>query len=246
MVQRAARGGLSCVVVCPPNITGPYSPYLLEFVKSLREGTLTLVEEGTLRCTMVDVRNLAHALECALTAPVAGGERIIISDEQPQTWRELVEPLRELVPDAVIASVGRSDAERMAAPPRPPRKSVIRAIKHLVSSDVRSALRSDPLWDSLHTGARNLAGKLPGRVQNWLRNGHANGAVRIRAERPRWNVRLIEQQLRDVRFESRQAADMLNYIPVVDFDESSRSFNAWYREHFGLNSEFADLLALLS
>ena len=78
MVRRAVETGLPSVVLCPPNISGPFSLYIAGIVSALRSGAFALMDDGAGPCNLVDVRNLCHAIELALTSdePSADGRRI--------------------------------------------------------------------------------------------------------------------------------------------------------------------------
>jgi nucleoside-diphosphate-sugar epimerase len=209
LVHKAARRGLPAVVLCPPNITGPYSIYLQEVVQSLSNNDFVLVDEGRMHCSVVDVQNLAHAICCAFTASVADGRRIIVADEEPVNWHGLTRPLMQIAGVDEISSIGIEHSERLAAQPRPPRKSILRAIRHLLSSDVRSALTQDPLWELLQSTAIGMARRLPQGVQDRLKgNGRPDHGSTTTKTQAKWNTRLIAQQLRNVQFSSARAREI--------------------------------------
>ena len=89
-VAAACRKGLPCLSLAPPYISGAYSPFILSVVNALRAETLALVEGGELPCSLVDVQNLAQAIERALLCPVADGRRLFVTDGDARTWRALV------------------------------------------------------------------------------------------------------------------------------------------------------------
>src|SRR6185503_20073057 len=63
LVKEAAIAGLPSVILCPPNISGPYSDYLVSLVDCLRGGRFAMLQDGSAPCNLVDVSNLSHAIE---------------------------------------------------------------------------------------------------------------------------------------------------------------------------------------
>src|SRR5439155_8791005 len=76
MVRQASRTGLPSVILCPPNVSGPYSPFLVKVLDALRAGAFALLDDGKTPCNLIDVSNLAHAIELALDRGTANGKRI--------------------------------------------------------------------------------------------------------------------------------------------------------------------------
>src|SRR5215467_10593742 len=62
IVQRYAKAGLPAIILCPPNITGPYSPYLVALVEELRAGTFLALDGGSAVINIVDCENLCYAI----------------------------------------------------------------------------------------------------------------------------------------------------------------------------------------
>ena len=85
IVEKAVAEGVPSSVLCPPNISGPYSHYLVGLVQTLRTGALAVLDDGRGPCNLVDVANLSHAVELALTEGPADGKRIFITDDEDTT-----------------------------------------------------------------------------------------------------------------------------------------------------------------
>ena len=71
---------MNSAILCPPNISGPYSRFVLDILKDMRQGTLALVDEGKMILNVVDVNNLCHAIELALISEKIDGRRMFITD----------------------------------------------------------------------------------------------------------------------------------------------------------------------
>jgi predicted dehydrogenase/nucleoside-diphosphate-sugar epimerase len=134
LVARAHANGLSCAILCPPDITGAYSPFLSMVLAVMRHGRLALVDNGKMPINVVDVENLCHTIELALCVDSADGRRMFITDGDEITWQNLTD---ELMPLAEIAAPLPSFARSEIADPISGRISLRRAMRHLVSSEVR-------------------------------------------------------------------------------------------------------------
>jgi nucleoside-diphosphate-sugar epimerase len=243
MVARAASRGVSSIILCPPNISGPHSAFLLEIVRALRRREFALVDDGRLPCALVDVENLVHAIRLALQAGDADAQRIFVTDGEPVRWGTLAERLAPLGDHPVpLPSISREEAERRAAEPPAPKPSVLRAARHLVSSDVRSALRSDPWFARTEKRLKAAVRALPG-LEPLARRQTTGGAKPRRVPSgPLYAERLLRQQLRDVRYSTARAVKVLGYEPAVSMEGSMQAFQAWYEASTGWNDEWWPLV----
>jgi nucleoside-diphosphate-sugar epimerase len=96
MVDAAADHRLQTVILCPPNITGPYSGYLTDILGSIESGRFRLLDEGRWEVNVCDVRNLAEAIVCAMRAENTDRGRFFICDDTPFTWSGLCAELAPL------------------------------------------------------------------------------------------------------------------------------------------------------
>ena len=231
MIARAARKGLPSVILCPPNISGPYSPYLNGLVETLRARQFALLENGRGPCNLVDVDNLALAVELALDKGTSDPTRLFITDGEATTWRDVI--------DALMPLTGRSDAPPIisrealqGAHTEAPaaRASLFRSLKHLVSSDVRAALRKDPIWASADGLIRRSAAALGPGMEDRLRLS-IEGPLPVRRSSgaDALNLRLSSQQLRAVRHSCARAEKLLGYRPIYSFAQSMDAYRNWYR-----------------
>jgi nucleoside-diphosphate-sugar epimerase len=243
MVQKAHAAGLPAVILCPPNITGPSSDYLLQLVGAIQSGAFALLDDGSAPCNVVDVRNLAGAIVAALDGSRADGRRYFVTDGAPVSWARLVGTLaREARIDVPLRSLGI--AELALAPDAPiPKPSLLRAMKHLVSSDVRAALKRDPLWARLDRFALSMVRRWGGGMADSLRRSVEGPLAVPKPPATRTlNVRLCRQQLRDVVHSSARARADLGYRPQHDFDSSMRDFGTWLRAARGMDTPAWPLL----
>jgi nucleoside-diphosphate-sugar epimerase len=242
MVQAAAAAGLPSVVLCPPNISGPFSGYCGGIVSGLRDGSFALIDEGEGPCNVVDVRNLCHAMELALDAGAEAldGGRMFVTDSEQVRWRDMVAELLELSGTDEVRHIERAEllrlTERGAAKKAP---SVAASVRHLLSSHVRAALRKDPLLAKVDRAARIAVTKLGHGMETKLRLGIEGPTPVSRLEpHANLNVGLCAQQLREVRHLNERAERLLGFRPPVTFSQSMADFRAWYRKMHGMDTPF--------
>jgi nucleoside-diphosphate-sugar epimerase len=251
MVAAAARRGLNAIILCPPNIIGPYSQFLNGLANAIRRDEFALVGDRECPVNLVDVANLAHAIELALEKGPSRGERLFITDDDAVDWRTLVHGVARIVAPGNahrgLPAIDAATLARLKAGMAAPKPSLVGSLKHLVSSDVREALRADPLIASIEDFAKSAVTKSGGAVEARLR-GVAVGPVSIRktGQWDRLNVGLAAQQLRGVRHSNQAARDLLGYFPVCSFEQSMAAYARWFRVSQGMETEAWPLLRQLA
>jgi nucleoside-diphosphate-sugar epimerase len=247
MVLQACRAGLPSVILCPPNISGAYSPYLVRVLDALRAGAFALLDDGKTPCNLVDVSNLAHAIELALDSGGADGKRMFITDDEETTWHDVIAgltPVAERIDPVPIIS--REELLRLRLADSRPSLSVVQSLKHLVSGDVRAAMRQDPLWAKVEQALGQGVTRLGKVVEERLRLSIAGPPPIPKVQRgPQYNAQLCIQQLRGVRHASDLAKQELGYKPLYTFAASMRAFCSWYRSQHGMDTGSWDLLKQL-
>jgi nucleoside-diphosphate-sugar epimerase len=248
LVQDACRRGLPSVLICPPYMTGRYSNFLLRLVGTIAEGSFALVDGGAAPCNVVDVHNVAQAMELALTSDAADGSRVFVTHEEPIDWRALGEAVAPLAGVAgPLPTVAARDVQAWAREARPPRRSPLASAKRLLRSpQVQDILREDPLFKSAYAAAMKAAGALPASARERLKRV-VKPPVRIAPPpiSPRWDRSLSTIQLRHVRHACEKARKVLGYRPERSFAHSMETFAAWYRGTRGWGEDFTPLLRAL-
>lgn len=246
MLQSAARSGLASVALCPPNIGGPYSLFLVALMNGLRRGRVPLVDGGGSPCNLVDVDNLVHSIELALDNGPSDGRRLFITDAHTPTWAEVVSELRSLLPAKAPPAPNLSAAELTALldAQRPPAASLSRTVKHLISGDVRAVLRRDPLLARIDSTLRSAVAVLGSATEDRIRlSVDAQARGQPSASSQTLDLRLASQQFRKVVHSSALAAELLGYRPRYGFAQSMEAFRRWYTSGTGADSPFADMYA---
>lgn len=243
LARKAAEKGLPAVLLCPPNISGPFSTYLSRVVGAVRKREFAVLEGGNTPCNVVDVNNLAYAIELALERGTPDGRRLFVTDGEPTTWRELLCELGPLPGGS--SPLPEIDRQRLAALRDSLRKPPIRltkSFKHLLSSDVRRALRQDPLWERFDEILRSAVAQMGTAVEEKLRLS-IEGFTVVNEKKPiQINVPLCAQQLRDVIHQCEKAKNEIGYKPLHSFAQSMAAFRRWYIQHHGLDTTYRDLI----
>lgn len=236
IVQSSAARGLKSIILCPPNIVGPGSYFLLQILECLLRGELLLADGGSCVCSTVDVRNLAHACILALREGSSNGERYFVTEDERVSWASVVNGL------CAAAQIAERPAEctlaelrRQTEHPAAPKPKLWDSVKHLVSSDVRSALRKDPLLAKIHGALRATVARLGSSVEDNLRlaiegpigNPHRSSDGKL-------NIRLSAQQLRGVWHRCDKAKAELGYRPIYTFVQSMAAFSRWIQSTRGM------------
>lgn len=238
MLAKAADEGLRATVLCPPNIAGPHSYFLVSLVDALRTGRFALLEDGSAPCSLVDVSNLAYAIELALDGGPNDGRRMFVTDAECTDWRSVIAHLMPLVQvHQPVPTISRQQVAALDAGGGTRPVSVVRSIAHLVSSDVRAALRQDPLWAKLDTGLRRAVHRMGKPVEDKVRAAVEGPLSPVKVARGvRFDAALCRQQLRGVRHSCALAKERLGYEPLHTTAESMEAFRAWYRYSHGMDT----------
>ena len=242
LVIAAAAKGLSAAILCPPNIGGCYSAFLLEIVQAIRRWEFALVGDGSFPCELVDVENLVEAIRLALVVPAIDSQRIFVTDGSDLTWRQIAERLalladRPLPVLAVPADAVAADTTGRASG----KASLLSGIRHLGSPEVRSALRRNLWFAAAERRLKSGVRRIPALERTLRRRIDAQSSVPIASIGPQFSERLARQQLRNTRYALERAKSALAYVPVISSAESMSAFACWYSACVGWNGESWDL-----
>ncbi|WP_447968762.1 NAD-dependent epimerase/dehydratase family protein [Nitrospira sp. M1] len=245
MVQAAARAGLPSTILCPPNIIGPSSYLLSGLINMIKQDQFGLMDNGNTACVTVDVANLAKAIELALLNGNGDGTRYFVTDNYNTTWAELTKYLLPLTGKTKAISISKQDIERHITAPKVSYNPVA-SLKHLVGSNVREALRLDPMLCKVDMFFRGIVAKLPGDLEEKVRltvEGPTAIAKVTNAAPINWQF--CSAQMRGVFHSCDLAQKELNYTPEVTFHESMKAYIKWHNTMRGYDTEFASILKRL-
>ncbi|HET7586539.1 MAG TPA: NAD(P)-dependent oxidoreductase [Gammaproteobacteria bacterium] len=241
-VIEAGRKGMETIILCPPNITGHASKFMEEMWSALCTGQLGFVDGGRRPFSAVDVDNLCEAIVRSLQVKMVRRSRYFINDGVAPSWAELVNKLEHLSGRTFDTVPVDEEWLRLVTKKVQPRTSVFKSLKHMVSSDVREALRGDPLLARADKGVRGLVAKLPAGVENQLRRS-IEGTIRVsKADlHPPVDIGLTSRQLVQFSYSIENARRDLGYEPVLNWAESAQSFMQWRQEYDERLAGYEDL-----
>jgi nucleoside-diphosphate-sugar epimerase len=233
--QRVLRYGrrkrMPIVILRPPNVYGPFSPFTLGLLRKLRAGKMALVDGGNNPCNLVYVDNLIQAVLLALRKPEAVGETFFITDGNPITWRQCLDDHGKLLG----IPVPRVSREELVVAPRVRliRDSLRSAPRVLFSSESRRVLRRIPLFRS--------AEKLAARCFE-LFSLEQQEAIRLHMSSPQVisknglspqhfdaDDNIIAAQARTVAHSVEKARQRLGYTIPISYGEGMALTEAWLR-----------------
>jgi nucleoside-diphosphate-sugar epimerase len=230
MVFALERAGVRSYIFCPPNISGPYSPFVLGLAKRMRSGPVVLVDEGRHPCNLSHVDNLVQAILTAEASDSGSGERYFVNEAPAVTWRQYLHDLMcalNLRREFVLVS--REEALRSLAPAPEPRGPAAN-LKIALSGEFRQAVSMLPAMRSLNAGALAVFNSLPERVRGSLRQ-NLQSPIHIEKEvtGPSLQDHYIRVQARTVYHSPDKLVRKLNYRPALTYDRGVETTAAWLR-----------------
>ncbi len=235
--------GLPVTILRPTVVYGPFGVETVETVQALRKKTMVLVNGGTGVCNTLHVDNLVDAALLAAEHPGAVGEIFHISDAEPVTWRQFIEPhARALGEDHLPLpemSVEEIEAVRreMTRDTKRERSSLNRMRAALRNREVRRALKSIPLIKEpvqmvrratrvlIPSGVRQAKGQ-----QMQQRDVSSGKPAGVSAERKSIPSRgKVDIYSSNVVFRIDKAREILGYHPRVSFADGIEQTIAWMK-----------------
>jgi nucleoside-diphosphate-sugar epimerase len=158
-------------------------------------------------------------------------------------WGDVARALHALADVAVQpSSIGVDEARAIVSGSEPAPPSIVRAFKHLASSDVRQALKRDAWFAQAERTAKTAIRRLPS-LERALRRRFAEGPrVPASGTGSTLSARLLKQQLRGVAYSQERAHRLLGFTPEITFEASMARFAGWYETHYGWRDEWWPLL----
>jgi nucleoside-diphosphate-sugar epimerase len=230
MALALERSGVRTYVFCPPNISGPYSPFVLGLAKRMCSGPLVLVDEGRYPCNLSHVDNLVQAILTAVASESGSGERYFVNEAPAITWRQYLEDLMKLLNlRCAFVSVSRDQVLRSLSPSPLPH-GLMANLRIALSGEFRQALAILPAMRTLNTGALALFNSLPESVRQALRR-RRQSPVAIVEEDPGPSLRehYVRAQARRVYHSPDKLVRQLNYRPALSYERGLETTAAWLR-----------------
>jgi nucleoside-diphosphate-sugar epimerase len=221
------RHALPAVILRPPNVYGPFSPFTVGLLDQIRGGRLAIVDQGSNPCNLVYVDNVVEAVLLALWKPEAVGQTFFVTDRGSVTWKLCLEHHAAMLGTS-IPHVSSAD---LVAPARERwlRDSVRALPGVLFSADFRRAVRRLPVFRDLEQFAYQRFESLSPSTQQKIRL-RLHGPERLdAASGPRFhaNDNFIASQSRKVAHCSDKATRMLGYTAPVSYSEGMALTREW-------------------
>ena len=191
LIAQLHRAGVPCYTLCPGNITGPYSGFLVGLAKRLAHGPLALVDEGRYASNLIHVDNLVEAILACLRASKGAGERYFVNETQPVPWSRVFHDLAGML--GVKPTLMPVDRDSVVPFLDPPATSIgLRdQLGVVMSADFRRALAGLPVFRRANDFAYRTFGRLPEKTQNSVR------------ERLQWPIRIEKRAARKLSLDER-------------------------------------------
>ena len=227
---------LPLVVLQPTVVYGPYAPtWTISPIQQIKSGRLILVEGGDGCCNTLYIDNLIDALYLAAVYDEAVGERFIISDGNPITWKELFSAYNRMCSQQSLHSLTISEIRSLGRKQRRQRRTL---------NQIITGLRKRP-------DVRQAIFRLPS-IQRFLKMGQK---VLPRSAVSYVKRQLVEQPSADQDFDDHnfvmgvnipddnqivfftsqthyridKARRLLGYEPSISFEQGMRLTEAWLR-----------------
>jgi nucleoside-diphosphate-sugar epimerase len=223
----ARRHALPVVILRPPNVYGPFSPFTLGLLEKIRSGTMAIVDGGRNPCNLVYVDNVIQAVLLALWKPEAVSQTFFVADLERITWEQCLEHHAEMLG----TSLPRISSADLVAPARERRlRDSLRALPGVVSSpDFRRALQRVPLIRDLEQFVYQRFESLSPNMRQSIRLRLHGPERHDLPSVPRFhaNDNIIAAQARKVAHSSDKAVGMLGYNAPVSYSEGMALTRDW-------------------
>jgi nucleoside-diphosphate-sugar epimerase len=228
--------GVPVTVLRPTIVYGPFGSESVETATLLRRGRMTLVNGGTGICNALYVDNLIDALWLALENDSVAGHVFHISDAEPVTWREFIEPHAHVIDERLLPLPEMTVAEIAAARRRMSNgggSSIRQALSLIRNPVIRRELRSVPAVKGAARIVRQLSALFPRRATDASTQPRTSetpvggdsrpGAVGLPSKGK------VDIYANEVVFSIDKARRVLGYEPRVAFPEGLEDTLAWVR-----------------
>ncbi len=229
-VLKLHRQGIPSYILCPGNISGPYSSWSAGFASRLLSHALPLVDGGQYPVNAVHVDNLVEALLAAAAAASGAGQRYFVNEPDPVTWRQYVEDLCRIldIPPRTLP-VSREDVLRFMRTPAPT-AGLTEHLRILLSGEFRNAVSMLPVMAWLNRKAAATFESLPRHWRAAIRRKMSRPVTIARqATGPDLSESWVRVQVRRTFHSPASLAAGLGWRPVLSYEEGLRLTGEWLR-----------------
>src|SRR5271157_193052 len=229
LVFKAHRAGLPCYILCPGNIGGPYSEYILALAKRLSSGPFGLVDQGRNPTNIVHIDNLVQAIICMIDSDTGTGQRYFINDSGPVSWYDLCTGLaKQINCEPSFFEVPYENVLAEVRPKNSPR-GIHEHIRIALSGEFRNAVSVLPVLGWANTVARNSFDRLPKSLQTSIR-ARVQSTVRVRKHNEvSWGDPYLKVQLRRHYHSPAKLMEKLQYQHALEYERALASTGKFLR-----------------
>jgi nucleoside-diphosphate-sugar epimerase len=230
MVVDLHRNGVPCIILCPGNITGPYSPFARALCERLLRGPMPLVDGGRAPSNLVHVDNLVEAILAAVRGERGTGERYFVNETRPVPWRDVFSDLcAHFGVPASFVDVTREEVLRAMAAARPPR-GLKAHLRVAASDEFRRAVTLLPIVAAANRAAFGVFAHLPPATRELIRQ-RVRWPVGIAKHptTPSLDDRFVRLQLRRYYHSTAKLAGGLGWRAPLTYEQGLEATMAWMR-----------------
>lgn len=220
--------GIPTYILCPGNITGPYSVFSRDLVLRLMAGPLPLVDGGRYPSNLIHVDNLVEAIIAAIRSSGGAGERYFVNETHPIIWREVFDDFSQ----RLGLSFEYVQVQREQVLPFLKERHTNDGLKsHLtiaLSGEFRRAIGIMPVFNRLNRAAASSFERLSPAVQNRIKE-RLKGPIRILPPTTelRLDERYIKVQARRFYHSPDKLARNLGWQPVLTYAQGVDTIVSW-------------------
>lgn len=230
MIFGLHASGVPSVILCPSNISGPYSPFVLAAAHKLLSNEIALIDDGIYPTNLIHVDNLVEAILSIVESEEGFGERYFVNEVEKTTWKEFYEELKEILHintelrsvsrDEVLTTLNRTKKANQFA-------DYLRILK---SREFRDTLSVFPAFKKINEFACNTFNGLNPNIQNKLRQ-KLTGPIVIKKESTRINLNdpHIKVQVRQIYHSPQKIISKTNYTPLLNYQQRKETAESWLK-----------------
>ena len=222
------RSGIPSFILCPGNITGPYSPFSRGLVTRLMAGPLPLVDGGRYASNMIHVDNLVEAILAAVRSDSGAGERYFVNETRPVVWLDVFEDFyRALGLKGEYVEVKREQVVPFLSESRM-RGGLKNYFKIGLSGEFRRALSMFPVFERLNRVAATGFERMSPEVQAKIRE-RVQWPISVcrPSTGPSLDERYVKVQARRFYHSPAKLTQNLGWEPPLSYEEGNDTILSW-------------------
>ncbi|MGB5106683.1 MAG: NAD(P)-dependent oxidoreductase [Candidatus Zixiibacteriota bacterium] len=232
--------GIATYILCPGNITGPYSPFLRRLIERLCRGTMPLVDGGQNPSNVTHIDNLIEAILTAIDSNHGAGERYFVNETEPIPWKRVFDDITRLTGiDCEYVDAKREQVLQHLPEKKRSNGGLKSSAEVILSSKFRDQVTRLPMLGWMDRQAKKAYRQLPKMQRRALRE-KLNWPIQIEAfpARPSLDDRFVKMQIKRYHHSPAKLQSTLGWIPPLNYEQGLEVTEAWL-QFAGLDTRFA-------